>query len=223
GFGAKGGTYSEQILVVELARRLGRPVRWVETRTENLLGMTHGRAEIHDIAVGASRDGVLSGLWIRGWAEVGAYPVRAGFIPMVTRFMSAGLYRWPRHDFSARTVVTNATPTGPYRGAGRPEAAAIGERALDLVAAELGMDPAELRRRNFPSPDEFPFTTATGATYDRGDYAKALDAALELARYTDRRAEQEARRADPTAPLLGIGIGCYVETSGAGAELGAVA
>src|SRR5207244_2576308 len=129
GFGAKGGTYPEQILVSALALRLGRPVRWVETRTENLLGMTHGRAQVHDVSASATRDGRLGGLWVRGWAEVGAYPIRGGFIPMVTRFMSAGLYRWARHDFSAVTVVTNATPTGPYRGAGRPEAAAIGERA----------------------------------------------------------------------------------------------
>src|SRR5207248_8232276 len=137
-----------------------------------------------------------------GWAEVGAYPVRGGFIPMVTRFMSAGLYRWPRHDFSALTVVTNATPTGPYRGAGRPEAAAIGERAVDLVAAELGLDPAEVRRRNFPAPEEFPFTTATGATYDSGDYAKALDTALDLAGYDRLRAEQRGRRSRPDSPLL---------------------
>jgi carbon-monoxide dehydrogenase large subunit len=223
GFGAKGGTYPEQVLVAALAQRLGRPVRWVETRTENLLGMTHGRAQIHDIAVSADRDGRLGGLWVQGWADVGAYPVRGGFIPMVTRFMSAGVYRWQRHDFSALTVVTNATPTGPYRGAGRPEAAAIGERAVDLVAAELGIDPAEVRRRNFPSPDEFPFTTHTGAMYDSGDYGKALDAALELAGYDELRSEQRSRRADADAPLLGIGIGCYVETSGAGGEFGAVA
>ena len=222
GFGAKGGTYPEQVMVCALARRLGRPVRWVETRTENLVGMTHGRAQVHEISVGASRDGTLGGLWVRGWADVGAYPIRGTFIPMVTRMMSAGVYRWARHDFSAVTVVTNTTPTGPYRGAGRPEAAALGERAADLVAAELGIDPAELRRRSFPSPDEFPFTTATGAVYDTGDYAKALDTALGMVGYDALRAEQRARRDDPTTPLLGIGIGCYVETSGRGAEFGAV-
>ena len=222
GFGAKGGTSAEQIVVAALARRLGRPVRWVETRTENLLTMPHGRAQIHDIAVGARRDGTLGALHIRGAADVGAYPVRGTFIPLVTRFMSAGVYKWRRHDFSASTVVTNATPTGPYRGAGRPEAASLCERAVDLVAAELGMDPAELRRRNFPTADEFPFTTATGAVYDTGDYRAALDAALELADYDARRAEQRARRDDPSAALLGIGIGSYVETSGNGSEFGAV-
>ena len=222
GFGAKGGTYVEQIVVAALAHRLGRAVRWVETRTENLLTMTHGRAQTHEIAVGARRDGTLGGLHIRGSADVGAYPVRGTFIPLVTRFMSAGVYKWRRHDFSAATVLTNATPTGPYRGAGRPEAASLCERAVDLVAAELGMDPAEIRRRNFPAPDEFPFTTATGAVYDTGDYRAALDAALELAEYDALRAEQHARRADPSASLLGIGIGCYVETSGNGSEFGAV-
>jgi aerobic carbon-monoxide dehydrogenase large subunit len=223
GFGAKGGTYPEQIIISALARRIGQPVLWVETRTENMLGMTHGRAQIHDITVSASRDGILSGLWVRGWADVGAYPIRGGFIPMVTRFMSAGVYRWQRHDFSAVAVVTNGTPTGPYRGAGRPEAAAIGERAVDLIAAELGMDPADVRRRNFPTPDQFPFTTATGATYDTGDYAKSLDAALDLIDYQRLRAEQAAIRDDPSKPLMGIGIGCYVETSGGGGEFGAVA
>jgi carbon-monoxide dehydrogenase large subunit len=223
GFGAKGGTYVEQILVVALARRLGRPVRWVETRTENLLGMTHGRGQVHEVSVSAKRDGMLGGLCVRGWADVGAYPVRGTFIPLVTRFMSAGVYRWQRHDFSAIAVLTNATPTGPYRGAGRPEAAAICERAIDLVAAELGIDPADVRRRNFPAPDEFPFTTATGAVYDTGDYAKALDTALELVGYRELRAEQRRRRQDDNASLLGIGIGCYVETSGNGSEFGAVA
>ena len=222
GFGAKGGTSAEQIVIAALAPRLGRPVRWVETRTENLLTMTHGRAQTHDIAVGARRDGTLGALHIRGAADVGAYPVRGTFIPLVTRFMSAGVYKWRRHDFSASTVVTNATPTGPYRGAGRPEAASLCERAVDLVAAELKMDPAEIRRRNFPTPAEFPFTTATGAVYDTGDYGAALDAALELARYDALRAEQRARRQDPSTPLLGIGIGCYVETSGNGSEFGAV-
>lgn len=222
GFGAKGGTYPEQIVVAALALRLGRPVQWVETRTENLLTMTHGRAQVHEIAVGARRDGTLGGLHIRGAADVGAYPVRGTFIPLVTRFMSAGVYKWRRHDFSATTVVTNATPTGPYRGAGRPEAASLCERAVDLVALELDMDPAEVRRRNFPTPDEFPFTTATGAVYDTGDYRASLDAALELARYEDVRAEQQIRRRDDSTPLLGVGIGCYVETSGNGSEFGAV-
>lgn len=224
GFGAKGGVYTEALVVAALASRLGRPVRWVETRAENMVNMTHGRAQVHDVEVGVTRDGRLSGLRVRGWADVGAYPIRGGFIPMVTRFMSAGVYRWPRHDFSALTVVTDTTPTGPYRGAGRPEAAALVERAIDMAAAALGMDPVELRRRNFPGPEEFPFTTATGATYDSGDYAAALDRALEMARYDELRAEQQRRRDDPNGRgLLGIGVASYVEVSGQGSEFGSVA
>jgi carbon-monoxide dehydrogenase large subunit len=222
GFGAKGGVYAEVLVIAALAHRLGVPVRWVETRSENLLNMTHGRAQITDVEVGANRDGRLVGLRVRSFADVGAYPVRGTFIPMVTRFMSAGVYPWERHDFSAVTVVTNTTPTGPYRGAGRPEAAALVERAVDMAAAKLEMDPAELRRRNFPDPSQFPFTTATGATYDSGDYAASLDKALEMAGYDERRQEQRRRLEDPSAPLLGIGVACYVETSGRGSEFGSV-
>jgi carbon-monoxide dehydrogenase large subunit len=229
GFGAKGGTYPEQVLVAAIAARLGRPVRWIETRSENLLGMTHGRAQIHDVEVGVATDGKLGGLRVRGWADTGAYAGRGGFIPMITKMMSAGVYRWGRHEFEAKTVFTNKTPTGPYRGAGRPEAAALTERAVDIAAASIGMDPAELRRRNFPDPSEFPFVTAAGRTYDTGDYATALAKALELVGYEALRAEQAERRAAAslsgdasTDSLLGIGIGCYVESSGNGAEFGSV-
>ena len=222
GFGAKGGVYPEVVVVAALAQRLGRPVRWVESRSENLVNMCHGRGQVTDVDVGARSDGPLVGRRVRAWADTGAYPNRGGFIPMVTRFMSAGVYRWGHHDFSAVTAVTNTTPTGPYRGAGRPEAAALVERAVDVAAGRLGMDPAEMRRRNFPAPDEFPFRTATGAVYDSGDYAAALDRALELAGYEELRAEQSRRRDDPTAPLLGVGVACYVETSGLGSEFGSV-
>jgi aerobic carbon-monoxide dehydrogenase large subunit len=223
GFGAKGGVYPEVIVVAALARRLGRPVRWVESRPENLVNMTHGRGQIQDVDVGIRADGRLVGLHVRSWADTGAYPSRGGFIPMVTRFMSAGVYRWEHHDFSAVTALTNTTPTGPYRGAGRPEAAALVERAVDVAAGRLGLDPVAVRRANFPAPSDFPFRTATGAVYDSGDYAAALDKALELARYDALRAEQSQRLEDPSAPLLGIGVACYVETSGLGSEFGSVA
>ncbi|HET6811232.1 MAG TPA: xanthine dehydrogenase family protein molybdopterin-binding subunit [Acidimicrobiales bacterium] len=222
GFGAKGGVYPEVIVVAALAHRLGRPVRWVESRPENLVNMTHGRGQVQDIDVGIRADGRLVGLHVRSWADTGAYPSRGGFIPMVTRFMSAGVYRWEHHDFSAVTTVTNTTPTGPYRGAGRPEAAALVERAVDVAAGRLGLDPIQVRRVNFPAPSDFPFRTATGAVYDSGDYATALDKALEMARYDDLREEQRLRRDDPYAPLLGIGVACYVETSGLGSEFGSV-
>jgi carbon-monoxide dehydrogenase large subunit len=222
GFGAKGGVYPEQLVIAALAYRLGRAVRWAESRHENLLGMTHGRGQVHDVELGATRDGVFTGLRVRGFADVGAYPIRGMFIPMVTRMMSSGVYAIPRIDFGVAPVVTNATPTGPYRGAGRPEAAALVERAVDTMARELDVDPAELRRRNFPPGSLFPFRTATGVTYDSGEYEKALNEALRLARYEERRAEQRTRRDDPAADPLGIGIACYVETSGRGGEFGSV-
>ena len=222
GFGAKGGVYPEVLVVATLALRVGRPVRWAETRSENLVNMTHGRGQVTDVDIGARSDGRLVALRVRSWADTGAYPTRGGFIPMVTRYMSAGVYRWERHDFSAVTAVTTTTPTGPYRGAGRPEAAALVERAVDVVAVRLGMDPVELRRANFPDPSDFPFRTPTGAVYDSGDYAAALDTAVELSRYHELRADQRRRLDDPAAPLPGIGVACYVETSGMGSEFGSV-
>jgi carbon-monoxide dehydrogenase large subunit len=221
GFGAKGGVYVEQVVVAALACRTGRPVRWVESRSENLVAMTHGRAQVHDIEVGADRDGRITALRVRGWADVGAYPVRSVFVPL-TRAMASGVYAIPKMDFQAVSVVTNTTPIGPYRGAGRPEAAALTERAVDLVADELGLDPVEVRRRNFPDPAAFPFTTAMGTTYDTGDYAKALDEALRLADYETLRAEQRELRAAGSHRLLGIGVACYVETTGRGGEFGSV-
>jgi carbon-monoxide dehydrogenase large subunit len=221
GFGAKGGVYPDALVAAVLARRTGRPVRWIESRSENLVNMTHGRGMVQDVEVGVTDDGHLVGLRVRAWGDVGAYPLRGTFIPLVTRLMSAGVYRWDRHDFSAVTVVTNTTPTGPYRGAGRPEAAALVERAVDMAAATIGMDPVELRRRNMPAPEEFPFTTATGAVYDSGNYQGALERALELAGYERLRAEQQERLADGR-DLLGIGVACYVETSGRGSEFGSV-
>lgn len=222
GFGAKGGVYPEQLVVAGLAHKVGRPVRWTESRRENLLGMTHGRAQVHDVELGAKHDGTFTGLRVRGYADVGAYAIRGMFIPMVTRMMSSGVYAIPKIDFGVTPVVTNTTPTGPYRGAGRPEAASLVERAADTMARALALDPAELRRRNFPPGSAFPFTTATGTTYDSGEYEAALDEALRLADYAALRAEQRDRRADPDSALLGIGLGCYVETSGRGGEFGSV-
>jgi carbon-monoxide dehydrogenase large subunit len=223
GFGAKGGVYPEQLVVAALAMRTGRAVRWIETRQESFVAMTHGRSQVHDVELGATADGRLTGLRVRGWADVGAYPARGMFVPMVTRMMASGVYTIPRIDFDVVPVLTNTTPTGPYRGAGRPEAAALVERAVDVMARTLELDPAELRRRNFVPATAFPYTTATGVTYDSGDYARALDEALRIAGYHELRAEQRARRDDPGASRLGIGIGSYVETSGRGGEFGSVA
>jgi carbon-monoxide dehydrogenase large subunit len=222
GFGAKGGVYVEQILVAALARRVGRAVAWVESRSENLVNMTHGRGQVHDVEIGARHDGTVVGLRVVGLANTGAYPIRGTFVPMVTRFMGAGTYRIPEIDFDVLVALTNTTPTGPYRGAGRPEAAALLERSMDVLASALGLDPVEVRRRNFIPPDAFPYRTPTGARYDTGDYERALDEALARSDYARVREDQRARRARGDRMQLGIGIACYVEVSGRGPEYGAV-
>jgi carbon-monoxide dehydrogenase large subunit len=223
GFGAKGGVYPEQIVVAALAVRLGRSVRHVETRSENLVAMSHGRGQVQEVALGARRDGTVVGLEARTITEVGAYCWR-GAIPFRTaRLMATGVYRIERLALTSLGVVTNTTPIGPYRGAGRPEAAAMIERAMDMLAAELGIDPVEVRRRNFVPPEDFPYRTPTGASYDTGDYARTLDRALEVAGYDQLRAEQARRRAAGGTREMGIGISTFVEVSGAGSEYGSVA
>ncbi|MDA8034881.1 MAG: xanthine dehydrogenase family protein molybdopterin-binding subunit [Actinomycetota bacterium] len=222
GFGAKGGAQPEQLVVAAVADRLGRPVRYVESRSENLVGMAHGRGQVQEVALGARRDGRLVGLSARTVLAVGAYPWRGGIPFATSRLMATGPYRVGRLCLSSQAVVTTTTPVGPYRGAGRPEAAAMLERAMDLLAVELGMDPATLRRMNLLRPDELPCTTPTGARYDGGDYGAALDAALALAGYDELRAEQDVRRRAGDPMALGIGMASFVEVSGTGAEHGTV-
>src|SRR5205807_645755 len=190
GFGAKAGARPELIVVAAAARKLGRPVKWIETRSENLVGMTHGRGQVQQVELGATRDGHLVGLRARVLADVGAYPAIATLLPFLTGQMASGVYSIPAIDYEAHCVVTNTTPLAAYRGAGRPEAAAMIERAMDMLAVELGIDPAELRRRNLIPPDRFPHTTAGGATYDSGEYERALDKLLEISAYQELRAEQ---------------------------------
>jgi carbon-monoxide dehydrogenase large subunit len=216
GFGAKLAVYPEQAVVAALALRLGRPVRWIESRSESFVAMTQGRGQVQEFELGAGRDGELVGLRARVLADAGAYPGQGAFLPYLTGQMLAGVYRIPRIDYSARVYVTNTTPTGAYRGAGRPEAAALVERAMDMLAAELGIDPAALRRRNLISPDAVPHPTATGASYDSGDYGGALDRALRLAGYDELRAEQRRRREAGERKLLGIGLSTYVEVTAVG-------
>lgn len=222
GFGAKGGVYPEHIVVAAAAVRLGAPVRHVESRSENLVAMSQGRGQVQDVALGARRDGTIVGMEARTVTDVGAYCWRGGIPFRTSRLMATGVYRIPRLSLTSLGVVTNTTPVGPYRGAGRPEATAMVERAVDMLAAELGMDPAEVRRRNFVAPDGFPFETPTGAVYDSGDYARALDRALSIAGYEDLRAEQAARRLAGGTRQLGIGMSTFVEISGSGSEYGAV-
>jgi carbon-monoxide dehydrogenase large subunit len=222
GFGAKLQVYPEYLAVAKAAVLAARPVRWAETRTESMLGLTHGRGQVQHVRIGARRDGTIVGLRADLLADMGAYPI-AAFLPVTTQEMLSGVYAIPRIASRGRSVVTNATPIAPYRGAGRPEATALIERALDLLADALALDPAEVRRTNLIPPDVFPYTTASGTTYDSGDYERALDEALRIADYPALRAEQAARRARGDHLQLGIGLCTYVEiTSFSSKEFGSV-
>jgi aerobic carbon-monoxide dehydrogenase large subunit len=219
-FGAKFGADPEHALVCWVARQLGRPARWAESRNENLVGMTHGRAQVQKITIGGSRDGTVAAYRIEILQDSGAYPKFGAFLPALTILMAPGPYAIGRAEAVATSVVTNTTPVGAYRGAGRPEATAAVERAMDLFAAEIGVDPAEVRRKNLLPAFTEPHTTAFGAVYDSGDYATALDKALAAAGYDDLRREQAKRRADGDLVQLGIGLSCYVEITGPGMEEG---
>lgn len=225
-FGAKIPPYPEQIVIPALARRLGRPVRWVEERGESFQAMCHGRAQTQHVTIGATRDGRVTGVRARIVADCGAYPTGPGVgMPANTLHMTPGTYRIPAVDLRADVAATTTTPITAYRGAGRPEATALIERGMDLLAAELGLDPVEVRRRNLVDADAFPYTTATGAVYDSGDYHRALDLALEAADYKGWRAEQAARRERGDRQVLGVGVSTYVEITAGGmtGEFGAAA
>jgi aerobic carbon-monoxide dehydrogenase large subunit len=210
GFGAKLQNYPEYRVVAVAAARLGRPVRWIESRSESMLGLTHGRAQVQHVEIGARLDGTIVGLRADILADMGAYPI-AAFLPTTTQEMLGGVYAIRDIACRGRAVVTNATPIGPYRGAGRPEASALIERAIDLVAAELGADPVAVRRKNLIPPAAFPYEAASGTVYDVGEYGRALDEALLLADIDALRAERSARRARGDHLALGIGISTYVE------------
>jgi carbon-monoxide dehydrogenase large subunit len=219
-FGAKFGADPEHAVVCWVARRLGRPARWAETRNENLVAMTHGRAQRQTVTIGGSRDGTVAAYRLEILQDAGAYPRFGAFLPALTILMAPGPYAFGRAEAVGRTVVTNTTPVGAYRGAGRPEATAAVERAIDLFAAEIGMDPADVRRKNLLPKFTEPHTTAFGAVYDSGDYAVALEQALAAAGYQGLREEQARRRAAGDIVQLGIGLSCYVEITGPGMEAG---
>jgi carbon-monoxide dehydrogenase large subunit len=222
GFGGKIPTYPEHVVIAWLARELGSAVRWSETRGENMLAMTHGRGQVQHVELGATRDGRVVGLRVFVIQDIGAYASEAATLPPLTGLMASGPYKIPQIDFHAVSVVTNTTPVGAYRGAGRPEATFLLERALDMLAAELGIDPAEIRRRNFIPPDAFPYRTPTGASYDSGDPGRALDIALRAAGYAQLRQEQAGRVGRGETWQLGIGISSYVEVTGWGSEFASV-
>ncbi len=211
GFGAKFPLYVEQLVTAFLARHLNRPVRWIESRLENLIGMYHGRDQTQDIEMGATRDGKIVAVRATFYQNTGAYPSFGTYLPYMTAKMSSGVYAIPSIETRILSVATNTTPTHAYRGAGRPEATAMLERAIDMLAAELGMDPADIRRVNLIPDDAFPYTTPTRADYDSGAYRMVLDRVLSVADYDALRAEQADRRARNDRIQIGLGLSTYVE------------
>ncbi len=225
GFGPKAAVYVEYLVAAAAAMRLGVPVQWAETRSEDMVALVHGRDFTMNAKLGLTTDGRIVGLDASVVASGGAYPAIGAVLPMLTQMMVVGVYDIPKVRFQGTTVVTNTTPVGAYRGAGRPEATQLIERVLDVAADQLGIDPTEIRRRNFIDPEAFPFVTVTGGSYDSGEYAKALDAALAAAGYEELLAEQAHRRAVGDPVQLGIGVSTYVEVTaplGLHTEYGAV-
>jgi carbon-monoxide dehydrogenase large subunit len=213
GFGEKGGLYSEEIAIPYLALRLGRPVKWVEERRENMLAF-HGRGHTVDVEAAVQRDGALLGLRVQMVADLGAYfLLSTPTVPILTSHRLAGPYTTPAMRVEVQGVITNKPPTGAYRGAGGPEAAFCLERTIDLIASDLQLDPAAVRRRNFIPPTAFPYETPTGLTYDSGQYEPALDRALELSDYYRWRAQARQQRS-PREPLVGVGLATVVKGSG---------
>ena len=222
GFGAKSGATPEYILAGHYALKLGRPIKWVATRSEDIQVTTQGRDMLIYVELAARRDGTITGLKLRNIANMGAQLHSASAIPPTFILnMGSGCYRIPNVRVETMAVFTNTPSTGPYRGAGRPESVLALERGIDRLAVELGMDPRELRRRNFLRPDEFPYTTALGSEYDSGNYAGALQKALDLLGYQQVLQDREAARS--RGELVGVGISTFVEPAGSvGGETGLV-
>jgi carbon-monoxide dehydrogenase large subunit len=218
GFGAKAGVAAEHLVITAAARRLGRAVRWVETRSENMVAMPHGRGQVDYVELGFDSDARITGMRLRVVSDAGAYAGFGGALALgPTRLMAQGVYKIPVIHYDVAAAVTNTTPMGAFRGAGRPEAAELLERVMDVAADDLDVDPVELRRRNLLPADGFPMTSIMGAAYDSGNYQRALDQALLVAGYQQLRADQEAGRKRGDRVVLGIGVSVYVEvTAGAG-------
>ena len=215
GFGGKLQCYREEILVTQLAKKLGRPVKWTETRSEDMVATHHGRDQIQDIELACTPDGKMIGLKVDLIANMGAYlQIITPGIPLLGMFMYPAIYKMDAYQFQCTGVFTNTTPTDAYRGAGRPEATFAIERIVDEMAAELGMEPMEFRTRNWIQHHEFPYTTVAGLTYDTGNYEAATAKAMEMFGYKELRAEQEARRASGDPVQLGIGISTFTEMCG---------
>jgi len=210
GFGSKLNVYAEEALLSWISMQLGKPVKWIESRRENVQATIHGRAQVGTVEVGCKNDGTITGLRYNVVADLGAYhQLLTPAIPTLTGLMLSGAYRIPAIQMNVTGVFTNKMSTDAYRGAGRPEATYVVERAMDIVAAELKMDPVAVRRKNFPASTDFPFHTATGLDYDSGDYEAALAKALDLSGYQKLREDQTKARA--AGKLIGIGMSSYVE------------
>ena len=222
-FGGKAGISYGHAAIIAAARALDRPVAWTETRSEAMLSM-QGRGQVQFVELGLTRDGRIVALRARVIGDCGAYGGFGGALALgPTQIMAQGPYEIPQVRYSAIAALTNTAPNGAFRGAGRPEASAMLERLMDLAAAELGLAPEEIRRRNLIPKDAFPYSTRTGMTYDGGDYTAALDEALRVADIVGARAEQRRRRESGDVRQLGIGISTYVEITGfGGSELGSV-
>jgi aerobic carbon-monoxide dehydrogenase large subunit len=215
GFGSKLNVYAEELICLALARRLRKPVRWSEERSEAAQATIHGRGQVQEIELAADAEGRVLAVRVRLLADMGAYMqlVTPG-VPLLGAFLYHGVYDVAVYSFTCTGVFTNKTPTDAYRGAGRPEATYAIERAMDALARRVGIDPQEVRRRNFIGADRFPYTSAAGLVFDSGNYEAALDAALELVGYDGLREEQARRRAEGATRLLGVGLSSYVEMCG---------
>ena len=224
GFGVKSRTIGEELTLGWLSRQVGVAVRFTETRTEAMQAMPQGRGQRVDVKIGGTRDGRVTAYHLEVVQDAGAYPLMGAYLPMMTQRMTPGVYDIVNCSFHGVSVATNKISVTAYRGAGRPEAALAIERAIDFYAAEIGMDPTEVRSRNFVPRFMEPYTTGIGTTYDVGDYAEAMRRALDAADYPALRAAQSARRASGSTVQIGIGIAVYVEITSAAApsEYGAV-
>jgi aerobic carbon-monoxide dehydrogenase large subunit len=215
GFGSKLNAYSEEVIALILARKLGVPIKWIEDRSENYLATIHGRGQVQDIEVAADSEGKILGMRVKLLADMGAYlHLNTPGIPLLGAFMYPGVYTFPAYSFECTGVFTNKTPTDAYRGAGRPEAAYAVERIMEALARETGLDPAEVRRRNFYEPFDEPTDTPAGIQYDSGNYQATLDRVIELADYEGLREEQRRRRENNDPVQLGIGFSTYTEICG---------
>jgi carbon-monoxide dehydrogenase large subunit len=215
GFGGKLQQTPEEMIAFAVARRIGKPVKFTETRSESLMTAHHGRDQWQKLTLAAEADGTVTGLKVELLADLGSYvAIVGGGVPVLGAFMFNAIYKFPAYQFNCQTVFTNKTWTDAYRGAGRPEATYAIERLMDELAVEVGVDPIEVRRKNWINADEFPFTTVAGLEYDSGDYEKATQRAMEMLGYDELRAEQQRRRESGDRVQLGIGVSTFTEMCG---------